>query len=218
MFIVSPSIYSADLLRLADVLDSVQNMENLHIDIDDGNFVRGISFGADTVQAIASYTDIPLDVHLEVMNPCDYVEALCRTGIRRLCAHIEVLPYPYLFLSDVKRRGVKAGLSLNLKTPVHLLEPYARDVDHVLLVSVEADHEGLPFRPGVLDKIVEARKILPKETAIWVDGGINDANLREVVIAGADAVVMGRAVFDEPNPTATWKYYRDRGEAYRAER
>jgi ribulose-phosphate 3-epimerase len=109
-------------------------------------------------------------------------------------------------------------LSLNLKTPVQLLEPYAGDVDHVLLVSVEADHEGLPFRPGVLEKIVQARKILPKETTIWVDGGINDANLREVIIAGADAVVMGRAVFGEPNPAATWKYYRDRGEAYRAER
>ena len=69
MFIVSPSIYSADLLRLADVLDSVQKMENLHIDIDDGNFVRGISFGADTVQAIASCTDIPLEVQQEVMSP-----------------------------------------------------------------------------------------------------------------------------------------------------
>ena len=218
MFIVSPSIYSADLLRLADVLDSVSTIENLHIDIDDGNFVRGISFGTDMVRAIASHTTIPLDVHLEVLNPCDYVDALCQTGIRRLCAHIEALPYPSLFLSDVKRRSVKAGLSLNLKTPVQVLQPYANDVDHVLLVSVEADHEGLHFRPGVLEKIAEARRLLPKETTIWVDGGINDTNLRDVVLAGADAVVIGRAVFDKPAPAAAWKYYRDRGEAYRLER
>lgn len=218
MFIVSPSIYSADLLRLADVLDSVSTIENLHIDIDDGNFVRGISFGADMVCAIASHTSIPLDVHLEVINPCDYVDALCQTGIHRLCAHIEALPYPSLFLSDVKRRGVKAGLSLNLKTPVQVLQPYANDVDHVLLVSVEADHEGLPFRAGVLEKIADARRLLPKETAIWVDGGINDTNLRDVVLAGADAVVIGRAVFDQPDPAEAWKYYRDRGEAYRLER
>lgn len=218
MFIVSPSIYSADLLRLADVLDSVSTIENLHIDIDDGNFVRGISFGADMVRAIASHTTIPLDVHLEVLNPCDYVGDLCQAGIHQLCAHIEALPYPSLFLSDVKRRGVKAGLSLNLKTPVQVLQPYTNDVDHVLLVSVEADHEGLPFRPGVLEKIAEARRLLPRQTPIWVDGGINDTNLRDVVLAGADAVVIGRAVFDKPAPAAAWKYYRDRGEAYRLER
>lgn len=214
MFIVSPSIYSADPLRLAQVLDSIKGIENLHMDIDDGNFVKGISFGVDTVKAITDYTDIPVDVHLEVINPLNYIESLCNAGIQGLCAHIEALAYPYLFLSDVKRRGVKAGLSLNLKTPVNYIQAYVKDLDYLLLVSIETDYEGLPFRSGVLEKVKEARKLLPKETPIWIDGGVNDENLEEIVLAGADAVVMGRAIFESQNPFASWKYYRDKGESY----
>jgi len=214
MFIVSPSIYSADPLRLADVLDSIKGIENLHMDIDDGNFVKGISFGADTVKAITAHTDIPVDAHLEVLNPLSYIGDLCDAGVKSLCAHIEALPYPNLFLSDVKRRGVKAGLSLNLKTPAAFIQPYANELDYVLLVSVESDYEGRPFRPGILTKIKEARKLLPPDTAIWVDGGVNDENLKDIVLAGADAVVMGRAIFDTPDPFAAWEHYRNKGQAY----
>ena len=89
MFTVSPSILSGNLLNLERQLDALAGLGNLHLDIDDGNFVRGISFGMDTVRAIVDYTDIPTDVHLEVLNPCDYVEELCRCGVKRLCAHIE---------------------------------------------------------------------------------------------------------------------------------
>lgn len=218
MFIVSPSIYSADFLHLADQLDALAGISNLHLDIDDGNFVRGISFGMKIAEQIAAHTSIPLDAHLEVLNPLDYVEPLLATGIKQICAHIEQLPYPHLFMSAVRQAGGLAGLSVNLKTPVTLLEPYARNVDFVLFVSVEADFEGLPFRPSVLKKIEEARSFLPRETPIWVDGGINLENLPLVIKAGADAVVMGRAIFENPNPKSAWESYQSRGEILRQER
>lgn len=218
MFIVSPSIYSADFLHLANELDSLAGISNLHLDIDDGNFVRGISFGMKIAEQIAAYTSIPLDAHLEVLNPLDYVEPLLAAGIKQICAHIEQLPYPHLFLSAVHQAGGLAGLSLNLKTPVKLLEPYAQDVDFVLFVSVEADHDGLPFRPAVLKKIEEARSFLPRQTPIWLDGGINLENLPLVIKAGVDAVVMGRAIFENPNPKSAWESYQSRGEILRQER
>ena len=189
MFTVSPSILSGNLLNLERQLDALAGLGNLHLDIDDGNFVRGISFGMDTVRAIVDYTDIPTDVHLEVLNPCDYVEELCRCGVKRLCAHIEALPYPSLFLSAARKGGAAAcGLAVNLKTPVAELVPYADQLDYVLFVSVEADHDGLPFRPGVLDKVREARA------------------LGRIVRAGATGVVVGRAVFGAEDPV---RAYRD---------
>lgn len=200
MFIISPSILSGNLFNLQEQLVQIDGMKNLHLDIDDGNFVHGISFGMDIVRAIAEHTNIPLDAHLEVLNPLDYVNELCKCGVERICAHVEALPYPSLFLSHVHEMGAKAGLALNLKTPVEFVEPYADQLDYIILVSVEADCEGLPFRPGVLRKIKAARHILPPSTNIWVDGGINETNLRPVIENGADGIVLGRAIFHARQP------------------
>ena len=97
---------SGDLLNLGAQLDALRGLENLHLDIDDGNFVRGISFGMDIVRAVAGRKDIPLDAHLEVLNPCDYVEALCACGVKRICAHVEALPYPSSFLSAARKTAL----------------------------------------------------------------------------------------------------------------
>ena len=158
MFTVSPSIYSADLLDLRKVLDQAKEFEHIHLDIDDGNFVKGISFGVDLVEQIAAYTDVELDAHLEVLNPLDYVEGLAKAGVKMLSAHIEALPFPSAFLSRAHKLGMKAGLALNLKTPISFIEPYKDDLDLLLFVSVEAGEEGLPFHASVLNKIREARK------------------------------------------------------------
>ena len=178
MFTISPSLYSADLLNIRGVLQGLKGFEHLHLDIDDGNFVRGISFGMDIVEPVAKTTDIPLDAHLEVLNPMDYVIPLCEAGVEQIVAHVEALPFPSLFLSTVHKMGKKAGLALNIKTPVAVLEPYIDQLDCVFIVSVEADVEGLPFRPGVLKKIRDARAMLPKDITIWVDGGVNEGNLK----------------------------------------
>lgn len=218
MFTISPSIYSADLLNLRQVLHSLEGFEHLHLDIDDGNFVRGISFGMDLVEPLARETDIPLDAHLEVLNPMDYVVPLCEAGIQQIVAHVEALPFPSLFLSSVHKYGKKAGLALNIKTPAEFLEPYIDQLDCVIVVSVEADVEGLPFRPGVLNKIRKLRQMLPKETTIWVDGGVNESNLKAVIDAGADAIVQGRAVFKAKDPNEAYRRLIALGRSYEQER
>lgn len=218
MFTISPSLYSADLLNLRQVLASLEGFEHLHLDIDDGNFVRGISFGMDLVEPLAKATSIPLDAHLEVLNPMDYAEPLCRAGVEQIVAHVEALPFPSLFLSTVHDHGKKAGLALNIKTPAEFLEPYLDQLDCVIVVSVEADAEGLPFRPGVLPKIRRLRQMLPENVPVWVDGGVNESNLRSVIEAGADAIVQGRAVFKAPDPNAAYARLLALGRGYEKER
>lgn len=219
MFTISPSIYSADLLDLRNVLKRLSGFEHLHLDIDDGNFVRGISFGMDVVDGIADATDIPLDAHLEVLNPMDYVEPLAsKKEIGMICAHIETLEFPSLFLSSVHKYGKKAGLAVNIKTPVSFLEPYEDQLDQILFVSVEADVEGLPFRRGVLKKVRDARAFFGEKVSIWVDGGVNETNLKAVVDAGADGVVIGRGVFGAPDPNAAYSRLLELGRNYEKER
>lgn len=115
MFTISPSLYSADLLDLREVIGKLKGFEHLHLDIDDGKFVRGISFGMEVVKGVAECTEIPLDAHLEVLNPMEYVEPLCEAGVEMICAHVESLDFPSLFLGSVHQYGKKAGLALNVK-------------------------------------------------------------------------------------------------------
>ena len=217
MFTVSPSIYSADLLNLKTVLEKAKDFEHIHLDIDDGNFVRGISFGSALVEQIASATRVPLDAHLEVLNPMDYIDPLVEAGVGLIFAHIEVLDYPSQFLSKVHNLGKKAGLAMNLKTPVSLAEPYIDEIDHLLFLSVEPDYEGLPFRRTVLKKIKEARRVFGETIPIWVDGGINDSNLRDVVEAGASGVVIGRAVFKADDFKKAYDHFIEAGRKYESE-
>lgn len=121
MFTISPSLYSADLLDLREVIGKLKGFEHLHLDIDDGNFVRGISFGMEVVKGVAECTEIPLDAHLEVLNPMEYVEPLCEAGVEMICAHVESLDFPSLFLGSVHQYGKKAGLALNVKTPIEFI-------------------------------------------------------------------------------------------------
>ncbi len=218
MFTVSPSIYSADLMDLRNVLKKSEDFEHLHLDIDDGHFVRGISFGMDMVEQICQCTDVELDAHLEVNNPMDYVEALCLSKVAMISVHIETLNYPSLFFSTVHKYNKKASIALNLKTPLIYIKPYLDQIDHLLLVSVEADVEGLPFRKAVLEKITEARQMLGDRIPIWVDGGINDSNLEEVVRAGADGVVIGRAVFKADDFKKAYDHFLSIGRTYEAQR
>lgn len=200
-FAVSPSLSAGSQLRLGETLEALAGLEHLHLDVDDGNFVHGITFGLDTVRVVAENTDVPLDVHLEVENPLDYVDELGRIGVSAVCAHVEALPFPSEFLGAARAAGIsRCGLALNVKTPVETLLAYAREIDYVIIVSVEADRGGLWFREGALDKVRRAREILPPDCDIWVDGAIRADNLPTVAAAGADGVVVGRAVFGAQNP------------------
>ncbi|MDO5119469.1 MAG: ribulose-phosphate 3-epimerase [Coriobacteriales bacterium] len=219
MFELSPSLSAGSQLNLGAVLDATRSLAHIHLDVDDGNFVHEITFGMDTVRTVVENTPVPVDVHLEVLNPMDYVQPILEIGVPAACAHVEALPYPSEWLSALKVGGCpKRGLAINLVTPVDVLGYYADQLDYVLFVSVEADREGLPFRPMTLDKVRRARQILPDTVQLWVDGGVNETNLRDVVMAGADAVVMGRAVFGANNPVAAYERLVALGESYRRER
>ena len=135
-----------------------------------------------------------------------------------ISAHIETLNYPSLFFSTVHKYNKIASIALNLKTPLIYIKPYLDQIDHLLLVSVEADVEGLPFRKSVLEKITEARQMLGDRIPIWVDGGINDSNLEEVVRAGTDGVVIGRAVFKADDFKKAYDHFLSIGRTYEAQR
>ena len=219
MFEISPSLCAGSQINLGSVLQATRELAHIHLDVDDGNFVHEITFGMDTVRTVVEHTPVPVDVHLEVLNPLDYVRPLCEIGIAAACAHVEALPYPSEWLTALKAGGCpKRGLALNLATPVDVLGYYADQLDYAVFVSVEADCEGLPFRPLTLDKVRRARQILPPQVQLWVDGGVNETNLHDVVMAGADAVVMGRAVFGAPDPVEAYQRLVSLGEAYRRER
>ena len=218
-FAVSPSLSAGSQLHLEETLRALSGLEHLHLDVDDGNFVHGITFGLDTVRIVAENTTVPVDVHLEVSNPLDYVDELGRIGVWAACAHVEALPFPSEFLGAARAAGIeRRGLALNLKTPVETLLPYAREIDYVIIVSVEADREGLRFRPGALDKISRARKVLPHTCDVWADGAIRSDNLPAVAAAGADGVVVGRAVFDAVDPLLASRELATIGEQERRSR
>ena len=210
MFQLSPSLCAGSLLNLGETLERCAGLGHIHLDVDDGNFVHEITFGMATVKTV---------VDLEVLNPLDYVKPLCEIGVAAACANVEALAFPSEFLSALKAGGCpKRGLAINLATPVDILGYYADQLDYVLFVSVEADSDGLPFRPMTLDKVRRAREILPDNVEIWVDGGINASNLRDVVQAGADGVVVGRAVFGADDPVTAYERLVELGETYRKER
>ena len=214
MFTVSPSIYSADLLNLKDVLDKTSNFEHIHLDIDDGNFVKGISFGTDLISLIAKNTKVPLDVHLEVLNPMDYIDELCSLGMSQIVAHIETLNNPKEFIDKVHSYNIKAGLAINVGTSINTIKPYLDDIDHIIFVSVVSGEKGLPFRKEVLDNVKEIKKIAKKDLTMWVDGGVNEDNLKDVVNAGVTGVVIGRAVFKAEDYKSAYNKFLTLGRKY----
>ena len=202
---IIPSIASANMLRIGDEIDRLGSIGCLHLDIEDGNFCPSMTFGMDTIRAIAAHTSFELDAHLMVTNPLDYVEDLIHCGVKTMCAHMEALPYPAKFLGKVRSLGGKAGLALNLKTGVEGLEPFVSQLDYILLLTNEPDFAGLKFRDYCYSKIEKARRLLPAHTSIWVDGGVTMDLLPSLIKSGVDTVIMGRAIFNAENPPAEYK-------------
>lgn len=214
MFTVSPSIYSADLLNLKEVLDKTSSFEHIHLDIDDGNFVKGISFGVDLISQIKKNTNVPLDVHLEVLNPMDYIDELCELGMSLIVAHIETLKDPKEFIDRVHAHNIKVGFAINVGTSLEKIKPYLNDIDHLIFVSVVSGEKGLPFRKEVLDNVKEIKKLSDNKISIWVDGAVNESNLKDVVKAGATGVVIGRAVFKADDYNAAYNKFLELGRLY----
>lgn len=197
--VLSASLASADPLRLASDIDRLQGWENLHFDLEDGNFTPNVTFGQRTLAAAAEYIrPRRLDVHLMVTDPLIWLPVLKQADVRSVCAHVEALRFPLLFLNGVKALGMKAGLAVNFATSLDHLMPFLPDMDYLLVMTAEPDGAGERLNRSALAKAVHAAKTLP--VPVFADGGLTEAALSELSEAGAAGAVVGRLLFQTENP------------------
>lgn len=199
-YVLSPSILAADFKVLGQEMKKTE--ENgaayIHFDVMDGMFVPSISFGMPVLASIHDATEQFMDAHLMVQEPIRYVEAFQKAGADYVTVHLEACEDVKTTLDKIHACGMKAGLAVNPETDVKELVPYMEDVEMILIMSVQPGFGGQKFIPESLDKIREVRAMLNEknlETDIQVDGGIYVENVREVLDAGANVIVVGSAVF-----------------------
>ncbi|MFI3283690.1 MAG: ribulose-phosphate 3-epimerase [Erysipelotrichaceae bacterium] len=204
---ILPSIASADQLNVQNELNKIKGTPYLHIDIEDGNFIPNITFGLKMIESIVHNNQFYYDIHLLVTNPLSYLNDLLELNIHAVSFHIEACEYPLQILNKLRKNNVKAGVAFNFKTPIETIIPFIQSIDYILIMTSEPDDGSNFFNTEILKKISHARKILPNNIEIWVDGGISEKHLPLVTNAGADTVVMGRAVWKSANPTESINIY-----------
>ncbi len=208
--IVSPSLLSADFLHLSKDIEMVNQSQAdwFHLDIMDGVFVPNISYGLPVVSQIKKMATKPLDVHLMIVQPERYVDAFHKAGADILTVHYEACTHLHRTIQQIKAAGMKAGVSLNPHTPVMLLEDVIRDIDVVLLMSVNPGFGGQSFIEQTINKVIKLKKLITDSNAntlIEIDGGVNFETGKRLVEAGADALVAGSFVFNSPDPAENIK-------------
>ena len=199
---IAPSILSADFSRLGEEISDVEKggAELIHVDVMDGHFVPNITIGPLVVESIRPITKLPLDVHLMIENPDQYIESFAKAGADYITVHVEACRHLHRTIQLIKSFGVKAGVVLNPATPVQLIEPIIEELDIVLLMSVNPGFGGQKFIPSVLNKIKQVRDLAKQkgvQLEIEVDGGVNEQTARLCVEAGATILVAGSAVYNQ---------------------
>lgn len=197
---ICPSLLSANICNLEKDLKILEekDIEVLHIDIMDGNFVPNIAFGIYQVEGLRKLNKMEFDSHLMVENADLFVEPLVKAGANGITVHLESSKHLYRTLKNIKSFGIKAGVALNPSTPISSLENVLPMIDRVLIMSVEPGFGGQKFIPFSLDKIRALDKLKKEkgyDFAIQVDGGINVDNIKDVVNAGIDEIVIGSSLF-----------------------
>jgi len=208
MAIISPSILNADFSDLKSQIELINKSDAdwIHLDIMDGVFVPNISFGFSIIKSIHSYSKKPLDVHLMIVNPEQYIERFAESGAYMITVHYEACTHLHSTIQQIKKAGAKAGVALNPHSDVGLLKPILKDLDMVLIMTVNPGFGGQNFIDSSFEKIRDLRalsKEINPELLIQVDGGISTQNIKQLHEAGVDVFVAGTFVFKSENPTNT---------------
>ncbi len=211
---LAPSILSADFSNLGEGIRLVEEggADYIHIDVMDGHFVPNLTIGPPVVRSLRKITDLTFDVHLMIENPDDFIEDFYNAGADIITVHQESVIHLHRTIQKIKSFGLKAGVSLNPATPVHTIRDIVRDVDMVLLMSVNPGFGGQSLIENVKYKFDDLKELIEKynlDIDIEIDGGVNTSNLKEVLSWGANVIVAGSAIFNSFDIVSETKKFKE---------